>query len=417
MSNALGLAAVTAVLKDILNDRAIDSGVGNVTVTAKPPDKIDTDSKEQTQLNLFLYQVTPNAGWRNVGQPSVSTDGTRRLTNPPLALDLHYLMSVYSDEEFKAEVLLGYAMQALHENPVLTREMVREHFQVDPTGVTGAGLPPPLDSLSAGELGDQVELVKISPLTMSSEEISKLWTAFGAHYRTTAAYLVTVVLIEGRQPTSEGLPVKERLVFARTLREPHIDDVASDGIDPFIVAASKLVLTGEQLFDENLEVFVNGQATTFDSAANDRIVADQPPGLRAGVQAVQVKHHIPMGDPLKQHRGFDSNVAAYILHPTYGGLTLTPAPSGSSPYTGSARVTVNPDVERAQRVVLLLNSHSLTPPQSYAFVASPRQSDGDPINIPVEDVQRGDYYVRVQVDGAESPVDLEWATSTTKVTI
>jgi hypothetical protein len=361
--------------------------------------------------------VTPNPGWRNVGQPSVSSDGASLLTNPPLALDLHYLLSAYSDEEFKAEVLLGYAMQTLHENPVLTREIVRKHFQVDPLGVTGSGLPPPLDSLSAGELGDQVELVKISPVAMSSEEISKLWTAFGAHYRPTAAYLATVVLIEGRRPTRDALPVKDRRLYALTLREPRIDAVENDGADPFVVATSKLVLTGARLFAENLVVVVSGQDTTFDSATNDRIEAVQPAGLYAGVQSVQVNHPVPMGDPPRPHRGFESNVAAYVLHPTYGGLVLTPAPAAATPYTGTARVTITPDVGRAQRVLLLLNSHSLTPPQSYAFTAGARQHDTDPVDVPVEDVVRGDYYVRVQVDGAESPVDLEWATTATKVTI
>ena len=421
MSNALGIAAVTAVLKDILNNRAIDASVGNVTVTAKPPDKIKTDTNEETQLNLFLYQVTPNQGWRNVGEPSVGADGASRLSNPPLALDLHYLLTAYSDEEFKAEVLLGYAMQALHETPVLTREMVRDHFTVDPAGVTGAGLPPPLDSLAAGELGDQVELVKITPQPLSSEEISKLWTAFGAHYRPTAGYLATVVLIEGRRPTKAALPVKNRRLYALTIREPRIDAVDSDaGPGAPIVATSKLVLRGRRLVGQETEVVVSGQPATIESAAEEQILADQPAGLRAGVQAVQVKHRVLMGEPPPgtPHRGFESNVAAFVLHPAYGGLTFNPPlGGGATPYTGTATVAVTPEVGRAQRVVLLLNSRTATPAHSYAFVASPRTSDVAPIKVPLEDVERGDYFVRLQVDGAESPVELDWATSTTKVTI
>jgi hypothetical protein len=35
----------------------------------------------------------------------------------------------------------------------------------------------------------------------------------------------------------------------------------------------------------------------------------------------------------------------------------------------------------------------------------------------LQDVVRGDYFARVQVDGAESPVNLDWATSSTKTTI
>ena len=69
MSNALGIAAVTAVLRDLLNNGLIDASVGDVTVSAQAPDRIETDNGDLTQLNLFLYQVTPNQGWRNVGLP------------------------------------------------------------------------------------------------------------------------------------------------------------------------------------------------------------------------------------------------------------------------------------------------------------------------------------------------------------
>jgi hypothetical protein len=420
VSNALGIAAVTAVLKDILNNRAIDASVGNVTVTTKPPDKLKTDTHEETQLNLFLYQVTPNQGWRNVGQPSVTSDGTNRQSNPPLALDLHYLLSAYSDEEFKAEVLLGYGMQALHETPVLTREMVREHFTVDPTSLTGGGLPPPLDKLAAGELADQVELVKITPQPLSTEEISKLWTAFGAHYRPTTGYLATVVLIEGRRPTRSALPVKDRRLYALTIREPRIDTVESDaGADASIVSTSKLVVRGRRLVGDVTEVLVDGRVAAIQSLTPEEIVVAQPAGLRAGVHGVQIAHRVLMGDPPPgtPHRGFESNVAAYVLHPAFGGLTLSPAPAGATPYTGTATVTVTPGVGRAQRIFLLLNSRVTSPAHSYAFVADARTSDAAPIKVPLKDVERGDYFVRVQVDGAESPVDLDWATSTTKATI
>ena len=46
----------------------------------------------------------------------------QRITNPPLALDLHYLLTAYGIAELQAEVLLGYGMQLLHEHPVLGRE-------------------------------------------------------------------------------------------------------------------------------------------------------------------------------------------------------------------------------------------------------------------------------------------------------
>ena len=91
MSSPLAIAAVTAVLKDVLNNGFVDhdlSTVGSFSVTAVPPDRITTGATEPNQLNLFLYQVTPNQGWRNADLPSRDSNG-ERVTNPPLALDLH----------------------------------------------------------------------------------------------------------------------------------------------------------------------------------------------------------------------------------------------------------------------------------------------------------------------------------------
>ena len=127
MSSALAIAGVTAVLRDLLNDGLINHNVSGVlgstvTVSALPPDRVvAANGTENTQLNLFLHQVSPNLGWRNEGLPSRDSSGRTRLSNPPLALDLHYLLSAYGAEDLHAEILLGYAMQLLHETPVLGR--------------------------------------------------------------------------------------------------------------------------------------------------------------------------------------------------------------------------------------------------------------------------------------------------------
>ncbi len=63
MSSALAIASVTAVLKSLLDNRLVEQGapasVGDVSVTALPPDRITTGADERSQLNLFLYRVTP----------------------------------------------------------------------------------------------------------------------------------------------------------------------------------------------------------------------------------------------------------------------------------------------------------------------------------------------------------------------
>ena len=133
MSSALAIASVTAVLKNLLDNGMIDDHVvgtvGNVTVTARAPDLIELKDSAPSQLNLFLYQVTPNQGWRNVGMPARNADGDR-LTNPPLALDLHYLLTAYAAQDLHSEILLGYGMQLLHETPVFPEHGIRRALGV-----------------------------------------------------------------------------------------------------------------------------------------------------------------------------------------------------------------------------------------------------------------------------------------------
>ena len=424
MSNALAIGAVTAVLKDLLNNGLIAhdlaSTVGVVKVSAKAPDLITTGPSEPAQLNLFLYHVRENQGWRNVGLPSGDDRGDR-LTNPPLALDLFYLLMAYGGADFQPEILLGYAMQLLHETPVLNRDAIRTALApVSP--VDGSDLPPEYAALSAAELADQIELVKITPSSLSVEELSRLWTAFQTKYRVNAAYQASVVLIESRQSTRSSLPVRRRKTYALPFNHPFIERIASDvpgHADPRITLASTLVLNGRGLkSDATLvrlgELELPPPPLTISDTRISVPLATLT-SLRAGIQGVQVIQPIPMGDPEVGHRGFESNVAAFVLHPA---VTATPssitsqAVNGKTLFSAVVTVTFIPDVGRTQRVTLLLNeldAPDTRPSHDYSFpaprangIADPLQTETGFIAFAIAGVEGGDYLVRVQVDGAES---------------
>lgn len=211
MSSPLAMAGVTAVLKDLLNEGLINNdlaSIGTFTVSALPPDRIQTGANEENRLNIFLYQVTPNLGWRNQGMPSTGLNG-ERLTNPPLALDLHYMLSAYGREDLNAEVLLGYAMELLHDMPVMGRADIRRSLSAtNPLNVNL--IPKDEDGRSAVDLADQIEQIKITPNFLSADELSRLWTAMQARYRPTMAYQVSTVLIQHKRPTKLPLPVLTR---------------------------------------------------------------------------------------------------------------------------------------------------------------------------------------------------------------
>lgn len=419
MSSALAIARVTAILTDLLNNGVVEQDLtatlGTVKVSAKPPDRVAPgSSSDPNQLNLFLYHVAPNPGWRNRALPSRDEEGSR-LTNPPLALDLFYLLTAYGEKDFHAEILLGYAMQLFHETPVLTRDAIRKALGGPNEPIVGAILPTDFQALVAADLADQVEQIKIIPQSMSTEETSKLWTALGTPYRPTAAYQVSVVLIESRRPTRQTLPVRERIVEVMPFQRPVIESIESDaGPGRPIVASSTIIIAGRQLRGAITSVLIRGNKfiPAPDDLGQNQIkifLPSQPGALRAGVQGVQVVHEIDLGKPPKPHRGVESNVAAFILHPKPD-LFQFDAGTGTNPPT--LMLTFDPKVGRSQRVTLLLgerNPPAGTPGRAYSIAAPPEngittagQTETDTIIFSLAGVEIGMYFVRVQVDGAES---------------
>ena len=427
MSSALAIASVTHVLKDLLNDGMIDhdvSGIvnGNVAVSALPPDRIDVSpSNTDSRLNLFMYQAVPNTGWNNIGFPSKNARGDR-ISNPPLALNLQYLLTAYGADELHAEILLGYGMQLMHESPTLGREAIRTSL-APPSPVSGGGLPPELLALSTSELAEQIEQIKITPMVLNIEELSKLWTTFESKYRPTAAYLVSVVLIESNKSTSSALPVRKPLNYVVPFANPVIEKILSQSADnePIvekqkILAGYNLILKGYQFEADVVLINVGGiEVTPDDEDIEDKqITFALPSGLKAGIQGVQVVHQKMMGDPELPHRGVQSNVEAFILSPQINNINIANVNTGGDdPITADFELQITPDVQQGQKVILLLNEFvagsSTGPSRAYSFPAPVVSSPTPNITIPVSGVLAGDYLVRVMVDGADSPLQTDGA--------
>jgi hypothetical protein len=434
MSSALALASVTAVLRDLLNNGLIDhnlsGAVGDVTVTAMPPDQIILNGGQfASRLNLYLYKVSHNASWRNTGLPARDSNG-ERVANQPLALDLHYLLTAYGNEELHSEILLGYGMQILHETPVLTRDAIRVALQPPTPGANLGGLPPQLQALFTSELAEQIELVKIVPETMTAEELFNTWSAFSTTYRPSALYQASVVLIESRRTVKSALPVRARNIYVVPFRQLVVEQLKSQAapgapvLDQPILAGHLLVVQGRNLRGEVTLLKAGGVEFAPDPAAvtDAQIVAPIPAGLAAGVHGVQVVQMLLMGSPPVPHRGVESNVAPFVLRPrVVAPVTAANVQgAGAAPRSADVTVLVEPAVGPTQRVVLLLNELQTpaSPPadtaRSYSFVAPSRLNLQSPpasppgastsVTFGVSGVRAGIYLVRVQVDGAESPL-------------
>lgn len=427
MSTALRIAAVTQVLKDLLNDGLINNDVSgitqnNITVSSLSPDRIAIDNgAEASQLNIFMYQATYNQGWRNVTYPSFNAKG-ERIANPPLALDLHYLLTAYGASELHTDILLGMGMQFLHETPVLERELIAEATGSAQVNNPGNSLPDSLRFLSQALLADQAEQVTISPEALSIEDISKLWAAFGTKYRPTAAYKVTVVLIESEKHTSPGLPVKERSIYIQPFKLPFIEKILSQSAPAQpavegqkILSGYRLTIKGNNLFNDAVEINIDG--TAVDAAASNQQVSPAeisftlPGDLSAGAHELKIVHPLLMGTPPVPHKGAGSKPVLFTLSPHIEGNILVIDRTVSNGLVSAIiHATVQPAVQPGQRVQLLLNEMAVSgAAQAYTFTM-PASAFGEPAqaisSIPFEisGVKAGNYLVRIVTDGAESPL-------------
>ena len=413
MSSALAIAGVTAVLRDLLNDGLINHNVSGllgstVTVSALPPDRVvPVNGTESTQLNLFLHQVTFNTGWRNHALPSRDGSGQQRLSNPPLALDLHYLLSAYSAEELGSEILLGYAIQLLHEVPVLDRKAITTALTPSPSVDTN--LPPALRALAECGLADQVEQIKLVPDPLSSEEMSKLWTAVQSHYRPSAAYVATVVLIESSKPTRPTLPVLTRgpvdpvthlergvVVQADLLPPfPTIQTVAAASGQPAATIGATVELTGHHLDGTNRTVLLSNSRFGIEQSlpaagGGGSLASFTVPIVPAGVYQVALQVIRPgESDPRT------SNALALVIGPEITtAMPIAVARDGSG--VATLALTVQPQIQPGQSASLLLGTREV--PIGPVTVAT------GTLTVPVPDAQAGEFLLRIRVDGIESPI-------------
>ncbi|MFN2467001.1 MAG: Pvc16 family protein [Gaiellaceae bacterium] len=411
MSNSLAIATTTVVLGDI-----VQSGLGAVTgamVTNVRPDEKDNGAPS-LEANVFLYQVTPNAALRNADLPTRTANGDLR-RRPQLGLDLHYLVSFYGDEAIlEPQRLLGGAVSALHARPVVTGSAIQAIIDAS----TGADLTDPRRYLGDTDLFEQVERVSFTPLALNLEELSKLWsTLFGVPYVLSVVYEASVVLVEAQVAPKPALPVRLRNVYVLPIERPLVESVAAeDGPDEPILPGTTIVVRGTHLRGDvtRLRVGETIVAPAVEEVGETEIRAALepplfPPGtLRAGVQGAQVVHLLELGTPPEAHRGFESNVAPFVLRSTLTSTSVTNVTgSGTAPRSATATVVADPPIGKRQRVLLLL--YEVAGGEAYSFQAPTRELDTDPVEIRVEGVAAGTYLVRIQVDGAESPLEVETA--------
>jgi len=392
VSNALAIAATTLTLQAILQSGVLsdpnDTDLTDTTVTILPPDKA-RGNNNANQLNLFLYQILPNAAWRNMNIPSQVAPGESG--NPPLSLTLHYLITAFGKDNDTTlpygHHLLGKAMSILYDHALLGPEEIK--------AATAASFP---DS----DLDKQVERVRITLQPMSLEEISKLWTGLVTQYRLSVGYEVSVALIDSAQPKKAPLPVltrgsKDKGVVSQGNLIPPFPALSLIQFQNNQTAArlgEQLILTGNNLDGNVVKVEFNHPLWTAPVQVNPD----------PGNTAQQVSVTIP-NSPTVWPAGFYT-IAVLVQKPgeTYFRTTnqlsfalapkITVAPANAPGPNITYTVTSSPEVWPDQYASLLLNDQEILP--------NPHTTQTATLTFQAQNLIARAYFVRLRIDGVDS---------------
>jgi hypothetical protein len=305
-------------------------------------------------------------------------------------------MTAYGPSELQAEVLLGYGMLLLHQLPILSRDLIDQRI---PVGLRASGL------------ARQVELLKVVPEFLSTDELSKLWTALQARFRPSVSYAVSVVLIEPEAParvpravlsrgpvdpvTSRehgvlmGVAISPSLPLLSAAHPPNQQSGASlgqmvelegdnlSGLDQLVVLDSPL-----HSVHREVQPLAGGGRTSMRFT-----VPNAPMQLPVGIYGVRASVR-SASDPGPR----ESNQLSLAILPS---ITNLPTPVvRDSQGTATVSVQMRPRVRPYQRASLLIGGR--------AVASEPRTTATDTLTFAVTHATPGTYLAGVRIDGIDT---------------
>jgi hypothetical protein len=141
-------------------------------------------------VTLYLYRIAINGSRRNL-PPTVGPDGKRY--RPPIPLDFHYLLTAWAKTAARQQRLLGWAIRALQDVPVLPASFLATYAPEPDVFRPGEAVELIFDSLTLQDMNNLWSAAKITPPPLS------------------VAYLARMIAIESEvELPDEGPPVQTR---------------------------------------------------------------------------------------------------------------------------------------------------------------------------------------------------------------
>ena len=190
----LNLSYVTQSLTKLIEEAVKASpewSAPSLTVSPQPPNELK-GSTESNILGFYLYHISEDPHFKNLPAPGNDTPPVRYT---PMGLILHYQLTAHAEVTdngiFQEQLMMGLAMKALHDYPVIdsSTEIVDKQGKKKKI----------LDS----HLSDE-NLFRINILPFPFNEAVSYWTAGSSPLRLAAYYEVSVVLLEPEEIKSRA---------------------------------------------------------------------------------------------------------------------------------------------------------------------------------------------------------------------
>ena len=188
MASVYAIAAVTQTILGVLSD-AVPSEFTGAQFEPLQISDFQKPKPVDEGISLLLYRVDVSPLQRNL-QPRPQANGKQY--NPPLPVDLHYLMTAWGKTAPSQQRLLGWAMRTLEDvgrlNPALLNHYGGPEIVFSPN--------------------ETVDVV-YEPIAMS--DFSSLWDLLKPNAQVSVGYIARMVYIESEIEIPTGEPVQTRL--------------------------------------------------------------------------------------------------------------------------------------------------------------------------------------------------------------
>jgi hypothetical protein len=143
---------------------------------ARSADFASADTFDDTVVTIYLYRLFLSQYLRPAADRPV-----RRSGPPPMPLDLHFMITAWSENRHTEQLLMTWVMAQLHWHPVLDRSnlMALGGWRAD-------------------------ETVKLAGTNVSQEDLSRIWDVLEPTYRLSTTYVARIVEID--PPEGEAYP-------------------------------------------------------------------------------------------------------------------------------------------------------------------------------------------------------------------